>query len=106
MSQSCNLFSEGSRKRHPRTLGFDDLIHNLQCPGIAFDILLRESVALAFEGRGAEGVKLNLGIDVLCNGFDSACQGALRQPVGPLWPARCDCLLLCLNLRERFLPCL
>jgi hypothetical protein len=34
MSQSCNLFSEGSRKRHPRTLGFDDLIHNLQCSGI------------------------------------------------------------------------
>jgi hypothetical protein len=30
MSRSCDLFHEGPRKRHPRTLGFDDVIRDLR----------------------------------------------------------------------------
>jgi hypothetical protein len=30
MSQSCNLFSEGPRKRHPRALGLDELMKTFQ----------------------------------------------------------------------------
>jgi hypothetical protein len=64
-------------------MGFDDVICNLRCSGVAFDIFLRGNVALAFEGPSAEGVNLNLGVDVLYDSFDAACREALRWPIGP-----------------------
>jgi hypothetical protein len=39
MCGSNDLFCEGSRKRHPRTLGFDDLICDFWCMGIVFLVL-------------------------------------------------------------------
>jgi hypothetical protein len=71
MSQSYDLFHEGPRKCHPRALGFDDVIHDLQCSGIAF------------EGLNAEGVDLNLGVDILCDSCDGACWMDSRWPIGP-----------------------
>jgi hypothetical protein len=37
-----------------RTLGFDDLIRDLRCSSLAFDVSLRESVALTFKGQGID----------------------------------------------------
>jgi hypothetical protein len=40
MSLSCDLFCEGSQKRHPCALGFDNLTHNFRCLGIVFAVFL------------------------------------------------------------------
>jgi hypothetical protein len=63
--------------------GFDDVIRDLRCSGVAF------------EGPSAEGVNLNLGVGVLCDGSGDACWEALR-------PTHCDCLLSRLGLCARF----
>jgi hypothetical protein len=73
ISPSQARFKKGPQKCHPRALEFDDVIHNLRCSGVAFDILLWQNVALTFEGPSAEGVNLNIGVDVLCDSSDGAC---------------------------------
>jgi hypothetical protein len=60
ISRSCDLFSKGSRKRHPRTLWFDDLIHDLRRSGIVLVVLIMKSVTLAFKGLSAGGVRVDL----------------------------------------------
>jgi hypothetical protein len=61
MSRSYNLRCEGSRKRHPRALGFDDLIRDLRCSDIVFAVFVVKSITLSFEGLRAEGGKMDLG---------------------------------------------
>jgi hypothetical protein len=70
MSRSCDLFYEGLQKRHPSALGFDDVIRDLRCSGVAF------------EGLSAQGVNLNLGVGVLCVSAGNACWESLRWPIG------------------------
>jgi hypothetical protein len=84
MSQSCDLFYEGPQKCHPHALGFDDVIRDLRCSGVAF------------EGPSAKGVNLNLGVGVLCDGSGDACWETLK-------PTHCDYLLSRLGLRAWFL---
>jgi hypothetical protein len=68
---------------HPRALGFDDVICNLRCSCISFDILLWGNVALAFKSPSFEGVNLKLGVSILCDSSNGASQEALRWPIGP-----------------------
>jgi hypothetical protein len=54
------------RKRHSRTLGFDDVIRDLWFSGVAF------------EGPNAEGVDLNLDVGILFDISGCTCWGASR----------------------------
>jgi hypothetical protein len=71
MCRPYDLFHEGPQKRQPRVLGFDDVICDLWCSGVAF------------EGLNDEGVDLNLDVGILYDICGGACWGASRWPIGP-----------------------
>jgi hypothetical protein len=64
-------------------LRFDELVHDLRRSGIVFVIFVVKSIALAFEGLGVEGAKIDLVIGALCEISDGTWAETLRQPNKP-----------------------
>jgi hypothetical protein len=63
-------------------LGFDELVHNLWCSGLAFGIATGNA-ALALEGQSTEVGKPDLGVVLLSYSLGNVCWGAFHWHVGP-----------------------
>jgi hypothetical protein len=64
-------------------LGFDELVHNLRCSGLAFGIATGNA-ALVLEGQSTEVGKPDLGVVLLSYSLGNVCRGPFTGMLGLL----------------------